>query len=85
LLQLVPLSLLDSVRATQNVIDREDVIKIITGTMPPPRGDVADMIAADNHARVTARTETFVARIAAIAEDRRQSYPRAGISISTGR
>jgi hypothetical protein len=85
LLQLVPLRLLDSVRASQTVIDREDVIKIIAGTMPPPRGDVGDMIAADNHATVVADSANFVARIEAIAEDRRQSYARAGISISTGR
>lgn len=85
LLQLVPLSLLDSVRATKSVIDREDVIKIIAGTMPPPRGDVGDKIAADNHARVVADTDKFVARIAAIAEDRRQSYARVGIEISTRR
>ena len=85
LLQLVPLSLLDSLRGTQTVLDREDIMKIIAGTMPPPRADVGDMIADDNHARVTANTDAFVATIEAIAEDRRQSYPRAGIQISTGR
>ena len=85
LLQIVPLSLLDSVRAQRTVIDREDLMKIMSGQMAAPRGDVGDMIAADNHARVTADTDAFVSRIAAIAEDRRQSYARAGISISTGR
>ncbi|NVB80686.1 MAG: hypothetical protein HOV81_19985 [Kofleriaceae bacterium] len=85
LLQLVPLKLLDSVRATKTVIDREDVIKIIAGKMAPPRGDIGDIIASDNHARVVGDTDNFVARIGAIAEDRRQSYARAGIMINTGR
>jgi len=84
LLQLVPLSLLASVRAPPTTADRVLQIQMLGGQAAPLRGDVADIIAADNHARVTAAADAVAAKIADIAEDRRRSYARVGITIRTG-
>jgi hypothetical protein len=85
LLQLVPLALLDSVRGASHSPAIMDQAQILSGQAPPPRIDVADRIAEQNHGRVTARLEAFEAVLAAIAEDRRTSYARAGITVGTGR
>jgi hypothetical protein len=85
LLQLVPLSLLDSVRAAPPAADLAAQAEMLSGQAPPPRGDVADRIAAENHERVTRVMGDFEAVLAAIAEDRRRSYLRVGITVGTGR
>jgi hypothetical protein len=85
LLQLVPLSLLDSVRGALPAADLAAQAEMLSGQAPPPRGDVADRIAAENHQRVTRLMGDFEAVLAAIAEDRRRSYPRVGITVGTGR
>jgi hypothetical protein len=84
LLQLVPLSLLDSVRGAATEITRADQLKMLGNKAPPHRGDVADQIAVDNHARVVAAADEVAARLAEIAADRRAAYARAGITVRTG-
>jgi hypothetical protein len=85
LLQLVPLALLESVRGAPPAVDLAAQAEMLSGQAPPPRGDVADRIAAENHDRVTRVMGDFEAVLAAIAEDRRRSYPRVGITVGTGR
>ena len=85
LLQLVPLSLMESVRGVPPIIDvMEQAQLLASGKMPPLRGDVADDIAEVNHVRVVAERVPFEATLAAIAEDRRASYARVGITVGTG-
>jgi hypothetical protein len=85
LLQLVPLALLDSVRGQPPAADRAAQAKMLRGVAPPLRGDVADSIAATNHARVAANRDAVAAVFDDIAADRRRSYARAGIAINTCR
>lgn len=85
LLQLVPLELLDRVRAYPAVVDLADQAQMLGGLAAPLRGDVADAIAADNHARVTADAAAVAATLEDIAADRRRSYARFGIAIHTSR
>lgn len=85
LLQLVPLALLDSVRAAPPAVDRSGQAQILGGLAAAPRGDVADSIAAANHARVGAERAAVEAVLDDIAADRRRSYAQAGIAISTSR
>jgi hypothetical protein len=85
MLQLVPLELLDRVRAYPAVVDLAAQAQILGGIADPPRGDVADTIAADNHARVLASEAQITAVLDDIAADRRRSYARAGITVGTCR
>jgi hypothetical protein len=82
LLQLVPLALLESVRGAPPAVDRALQAQMLGGQAAAPRRDVADLIAATNHARVMAETAAIEARLDDIARDRRESYVRAGISCS---
>ena len=82
LLQLVPLALLDSVRGAPPSPDRARQAQMLGGIATAPRGDVADMIAATNHARVVADPAALTAVLDAIAADRRESYARLGIKSS---
>lgn len=81
LLQLVPLALLQAVRGAPPVADRVRQAEMLGGRAHAPRGDVADTIAAANHARVSIDPGAFSARLAELAADRARSYPRAGIRI----
>jgi len=81
LLQLVPLTLLQAVRGAPPVADRAQQVEMLGGRAQPIRGDVADTIAAANHARVSIDPAGFSARLASLAADRARSYPRAGIKI----
>jgi hypothetical protein len=85
LLQLVPLALLETVRGQPAKAGLVEQAQILSGQLAPPRGDVADRIAAANHTRVMANRAELEAVLASIAEDRRTSYPRAGITVGTGR
>ena len=85
LLQLVPLALLDSVRGAPPVADRARQAQLLTSDVAPARGDVADTIAAANHARVARDTEAFARALDDIARDRDASYARVGISASRRR
>ena len=80
LLQLVPLGLLDSVRAAPPVVDRARQAQALGGRdLAPPR-DVAARIATANHATVSAAAASIVATLDDIARDRRDAYARLGIS-----
>lgn len=79
LLQLVPLALLDSVRAAPPVAGRAHQAQMLRGHAPPPRADTADRIAAANHATVAAAHAAITATLDDIALDRACSYARVGI------
>jgi hypothetical protein len=85
LLQLVPLALLDAVRGAPPAADRARQAQILGGHVTPARGDVADTIAATNHARVAVDPAALAARLDAIADDRAEAYARAGINTSRRR
>ena len=85
LLQLVPLELLDRVRAYPAVVDITEQAHMLTGLAEPVRGDIADALADANHARVTADGAAIAAVLDDIAADRRRSYARVGIAINTAR
>jgi hypothetical protein len=80
LIQLVPLALLYSVRGAPPTAHRAHQAQMLGGIAAPPRGDVADRIAAANHTTVTAHARRIAAVLDDIAADRRASYARAGIS-----
>jgi len=79
LLQLVPLSLLHSVHATE-LPDRAQQAQILLGVEVPPARDVGAQIAQANHATVAAHHVMIEAVLAEIARDRDASYARVGIS-----
>ncbi|HEY5950888.1 MAG TPA: hypothetical protein VIV40_35590 [Kofleriaceae bacterium] len=85
LLQLVPLELLDRVRAYPAVVDIMEQAQMLGGLAAPLRGDVADELAETNHVRVKRDAAAIAAVLEDIAADRRRSYPRAGIAINTSR
>jgi hypothetical protein len=78
LLQLVPLSLLASVRSTP-LPDRAEQAKILGGQASPPR-DVAAAIALANHATARDHQAAITAALDAIATDRREAYARVGLT-----
>ena len=80
MLQLVPLALLDSVRAAHSASRRRQAE--ILGGMATSQADVADKIAAANHVTVSEHQTAIIATFAAIAADRRTSYARVGLSAS---
>jgi len=84
LLQLVPLALLDAVRAAPPIADRARQAQLLGGLALPPARDVAARIAADNHATASAAHAEIAATLDDIARDRRNSYVRVGISASPG-
>jgi hypothetical protein len=82
LLQIVPLALLETVRGGTTPIERAQQAQLLSGVGPMPRGDVGDRIAEVNHARVSAEQGEVIRVLEAIAEDRRTSYARVGITSS---
>jgi hypothetical protein len=85
LLQLVPLELLDRVRAYPAVVDLMDQAQMLRDLAEPTRADVADMLADTNYARVRTDAAAIDAVLDDIAADRRRSYARVGIAINTCR
>jgi hypothetical protein len=85
MLQLVPLAILDVVRASPPIADRTQQAQILGGLAAPPRVDAAERIAAANHATVSAARDAIVQTLADIAADRQRSYARVGITGSTSR
>ena len=85
LLQLVPLELLDRVRAHTAVVDITEQAQMLGGLAAPLRGDISDTLAETNHERVAAEQAAIAATLDDIAADRRRSYPRVGIAINTSR
>lgn len=80
LLQLVPLALLDSVRAAPPVADRAQQARLLGGAAAPAPRDVVADLARANHATATAHAAAIEATLAAIAADRAAAYARVGIS-----
>src|SRR5262249_6550983 len=80
MLQLVPLAVLDRVRAAPPIADRATQAQILGGLASPPRSDPAARIGSANHATVSAHADAIAARLADIATDRTRSYARAGIT-----
>ncbi|MFN0246708.1 MAG: hypothetical protein ACKV2T_07350 [Kofleriaceae bacterium] len=81
MLQLVPLSILNAVRASPPAVDREQQAKMLGGHAAPLRRDAAERIAAANHVSVGAALEAILATLADIATDRERSYTAASIAI----
>ena len=83
LLQLVPLSILSSVRSSPPALSLAQQAELLGGIVTDsPRDDIAERIAADNHERVTRDAAEIAARFADIDADRARSYARVGISTS---
>lgn len=82
LLQLVPLSILHAVRTQPPTADLLQQAQLLGGRAIPPRADVAERIAATNHATVTAQSAAIAAVLDDIARDRAAAYARVGISAS---
>lgn len=81
LLQLVPLSVLDAIRGGgPHAQDRARQLAMLGGYITAPRAEVADRIAAANHASLTTHGPAIAATLAAIAVDRAAAYARVGIS-----
>jgi hypothetical protein len=81
MLQLVPLSILESVRASSPAVDLAQQLKMLGGQAPPRKRDAAERIAADNHATISAQVQAVIATLADIAADRERSYAAAGIDV----
>lgn len=87
LLQLVPFTVLESVRGTSKrpVLDRAEQLKLLEGVeltiAMPPRANVADRIAVTNHETVTAHHAEIARTLEAIAADRAAAYAAAGIAV----
>jgi len=85
LLQLVPLALLEAVRGAPPVIDLTNQAEILAGHAAAMRADIADRIAAETHARVSANPAALEMKFAELAADRERSYARVGINVSRPR
>lgn len=84
LLQLVPLALLDAVRAGPPPADLARQATMLSGHAAAPRADVAARIAAANHATVAGAHAAISAALDDIAADRRAAYARVGITSTRG-
>jgi hypothetical protein len=85
LLQLVPLALIDLVRAAPPAAARAHQAVMLGGHAAPPRPALAAQIAAANHATVTAAHAAITRTLDDIAADRRAGYARVGISPASDR
>ena len=79
MLQLVPLAIIDAVRAGQPLPGLAQQASMLGGRAEAPRRDVATRIAEANHARVARDRAAIAAALDDIAADRRAAYARAGI------
>jgi hypothetical protein len=82
LLQLVPLAVLQAVRAPPPEAGLTQQAAMLGGHAAPPRRELAERIAATNHATVARTHAAISAALDAIAADRRTAYARAGIMAS---
>jgi hypothetical protein len=80
LLQLVPLALIDAVRAQPPAADRAQQAAMLGGHAGSPRREIAARIAAANHATVARDHAEITAVLDAIAVDRRAAYAQVGIN-----
>jgi hypothetical protein len=82
MLQLVPHTILASVRTPQPRYATLDQLKALNDLAAAPKQDIGDRIAQTNHARVAADGAAFEAKLVEIFADRDASYARVGISKS---
>lgn len=82
LLQLVPLALIDAVRAAAPAAGLMRQASMLGGQAEPQRRDVAVRIAEANHATVARAHAAIGAALDDIAADRRVAYARVGITSS---
>lgn len=80
LLQLVPLALIDAVRAVPPAAPPLAEQATMLGGHAAPRRELAAQIAAANHAAVATGHAEIAATLEAIAADRRAAYARVGIT-----
>lgn len=80
LLQLVPLALIDAVRAGTLAAGLTQQASMLGGHAEPQRRDVAVRIAEANHATVARAHAAIAAALDDIAADRRDAYARVGIT-----
>ncbi|MCW5806645.1 MAG: hypothetical protein KIT31_30050 [Deltaproteobacteria bacterium] len=82
LLQLVPLAILDEVRArdAHGAPELRDQARLLGGHDATSHAPIADRIARANFATLARDAAQLTAALAAIDEDRRAAYARAGIS-----
>lgn len=82
LLQLVPLAVLQAVRSPAPAAGLTQQATMLGGHAAPPRRELAERIAAANHATVARAHAVIAEALDAIAADRRAAYARAGIMAS---
>lgn len=82
LLQLVPLALIDAVRATPPTAALAQQAAMLRGHAASPQDAPSDQIAATNHATVARAHVAITGTLEDIAADRRAAYARVGISVS---
>jgi hypothetical protein len=80
LLQLVPLAVIDTVRAAPPTAGLAQQASMLRGHAASPPSAPADRIAAANHAAVAGAHAAITAVLDDIAADRRAAYARVGIS-----
>jgi hypothetical protein len=83
LLQLVPLALIDAMRAAPPAAGLAQQVAMLGGHAVAPPRDRTAWIAEVNHATLAAAHVEITAALDAIAEDRRAAYARAGIAALT--
>ena len=84
LLQLVPLALIDAVRAAPAPAGLAEQGAMLGGFAAVPRREITAQIAAANRATVAATHAAITATLDAIAVDRTAAYARVGISQPRG-
>jgi hypothetical protein len=82
MLQLVPLAVIDAIRAAPPLADRAQQAGMLGGLAAPPRAELTARIAAANHATLTRAHAAIAAAIDDIAADRAAAYARAGLRSS---
>jgi hypothetical protein len=85
LLQFVPLAILDSVRAQTAPPTLSQQAQLLGGVAYTGSQDIGDRIAVTNHERVARDTDAIAGVLDDIAADRRRSYARVGLVVSTSR
>jgi hypothetical protein len=85
MLQLVPLAVIDAVRAAPTTPGRGEQASMLGGHAELPRLEVTARIAAANHAMVAHSHAALSAVLDAISEDRRAAYARVGIRTPASR
>lgn len=80
MLQFVPLTLLEALRANSDSVTRVQQVGMLADLVAAPRPDPADMVAENNFAAVSAAHADIVATLAEIAGDRARTYAALGLA-----